>query len=164
MIFHKKKKRKVQKRKMCECCCKKFKSKSIVQCKYNHCLCQQCFQKGNGCFYCNPSIFQEKYFQQEIENDDEDDIIRGYVPSYHLIPIYDAVDFLPIQVVHNHLLIQSLIIYIGFFGALLLFVTNTIEITNIPINTDTIGDILRRNQPVICMLAICNTLYKKIRN
>ena len=63
----------------------------------------------------------------------------------------------------NHLLIQSIIIYIGFFGALLLVVTNTIEITNIPINTDTIGDILRRNQPIICILSISSTLYKKIR-
>lgn len=174
MSRRRKSKRKTKSReKNIECtgCCQEYNPNKIVHSKYTHHLCQNCFDKFNGCFYCDPSISQKKpppnntelyYANYEHESDYEYE--RGYIPSQHLIPIDDMIEFIPIQIIRNHCMIHSIIIYVIFCGALLEYITNYFQITNMDLNINDIGDILRKNQHIICTLAIGCTIYKKIRN
>tara|TARA_Y200000002_G_scaffold236702_1_gene195521 strand:+ start:1002 stop:1502 length:501 start_codon:yes stop_codon:yes gene_type:complete len=134
----------------CTCCCIKYIPKKIVHSKHNHYLCKNCFNKFNGCFYCNPSISQKK---KEDDFSENDDIIRGYLPSPHLIPIEDIRRFLPMQVIRNHFMIHSIIIYLTFFGTLIGVITNYFEISHIIINLDDIGKLIRESQYIIFISA-----------
>ena len=106
-------------------------------------------------------LLQSIYFTKKKEDlSDNDDIIRSYLPSPHLIPIEDMRRFLPMQVIRNHFMIHSIIIYLTFFGTLIGVITNYFEISNIIINLDDIGKLIRESQYIIFISAFIFAFFQ----